>query len=165
VSGVYAYREDGCMPACVASMLREPSLAWSLPVAVGGAWFDRFNEALTHQASAFLTLIPFELLPWRREEEWIAGIELDRGPHAIVAYGVFVAWDPADELQPGRPAPRDRCGLAAVAVPAGAPAIQDGPSRRAARARKDDRERRVSAFMSFGDAVTAHISSEPGRTG
>jgi hypothetical protein len=104
--GYYAYREAGCMPACVATMLGEHHLAWSLPTATGVAWLERFNEHLAHQAGAFLALIPCCEVPWCGDDEWIAGIEASDGtPHAIVAIRDRVMWDPADELQPGDPLP------------------------------------------------------------
>lgn len=90
------------MPAAVATMLGEPSLAKSLPVAVGSGWFSRFNEALECQASCFLSAIPPEELPWRGDDEWVACVESRDGtPHAIVALGPYVAWDPAGERQGG----------------------------------------------------------------
>jgi hypothetical protein len=104
VTGVFAYRSSGCLPAAVATVLDRPELAASLPVAP--VELGQFNEALAHQAQAFLAQIPGELLPWRRHEDWIAGVQsLDGTPHAIVACHEWVAWDPAGELQPGDPLP------------------------------------------------------------
>jgi hypothetical protein len=106
-TGYYAYRPRGCVPACIASMLGQGDLAWSLPCADSEAWLDRLNEHLAEQASAWLAHIPHEALPWREPDvEWIAGItSADGTPHAVVAIGEWCAFDPADELKPGDPLP------------------------------------------------------------
>ena len=115
-----AWREDGCVPACLAWMLYLPSLAWSLPTANGEAWVERLNEHLVEQANVFIARLPAPGLPAGPQAGEADGLGAPRSragtPHMTVAFRDRVDFDPADELQRGDPLPPIEDGFILLAA-------------------------------------------------